>query len=688
MSLPRESIKTLCRMCDDRCGINVYLDEQDTIVDVDGSNHRWNKGRLCAKGRAGVDIFNHPDRLLKPLKKVDGQFVEIELEQALDEIAGQMKKIAEKYGARANSIWKGEALGFAQQEEMARRFIHAIGSPNYFSNDSQCFVGRWIGYSLVAGTWMPQPDFEQSRCIIFWGANPPSAHPNMTQYIMKAKENGATLIVVDTRLSNIARQADLFAQIKPGTDGALALGIVKLLIEKGLYDADFVERYTIGFDKLSAYTAQLSIAEICQETGLSRQVLDEIIVALQKAGHQVINYVGNGLEHHENGVNNIRAVACIDALLAGFDQKGGNSMPEGFGQRTLTLYDQMPLKELEPIGADLFPVLYDYRQECHTMTAINTLISDEPYPIKSMIITGANPALTNPNSLKVKQALSSLDLLVVRELFLTETAKLADYVLPAASFLERSELHTHLMHQVVTLTNRVKSIEGVQDEYTFLHDLAHRMGAGEFFPWDNEDQLNEWLVEPTGVSIETLKAHPLGYPYRPIIYRKWAERASRGEKPFNTRTGKVELFSQYLEDLGYDGLPRYKSPDYLANPDPEYPFTLITGARKMLLLHSRNRNIPRFAHAIPRAELELHPMDAQTIGVSTGDVVSLESPKGKIQVHVIVKHESEIMAGIVQLTHGWQDANVNLLTHDDIFDPIDGFPLMKAVKVKIERKAN
>src|SRR6056297_2379711 len=133
--------KSLCRMCDEHCGINIYTKDKK-IVNIDGSNHFWNKGKICAKGRAGVDFVNHPDRILKPLKKIDGKFVEIELEQAIDEIAKKLCDITEKHGARANSIWKGEALGFAQQEKLARRFIHAIGSPNYFSNDSQCFVGR------------------------------------------------------------------------------------------------------------------------------------------------------------------------------------------------------------------------------------------------------------------------------------------------------------------------------------------------------------------------------------------------------------------------------------------------------------------------------------------------------------------------------------------------------------------
>lgn len=682
MGSERNVTRSLCRMCDDHCGINVYV-ENDKIVDIDGSQHHWNNGRLCVKGRAGVDIVNHKDRILKPLKKINGEFVEITLEQALDEIAQQMKSITKQYGEEALSIWKGEAVGFAQQEGIARRFIRAIGSPNYFSNDSQCFVGRWIGYSLVAGSWMAQPDFQHSKCIILWGANPPNAHPNMTQYIMKAKENGAKIVVVDARLSNIGRQADIFVQIPPGTDGALAHGIIKLLIERDAIDHEFIDQYTVGFESLKSYSMDFDYEVVTKETGIKAEVLDAIVDAIEQGGNQVINYVGNGLEHHENGINNIRAVACIDALVAGFDQKGGNFMPEGLAFNELVIDNVKPLDAKEPIGRKDFPVLYEYRGECHTMKAMDTILTDDPYPLKSMIVIGANPVSTNPNSNKVRKALEQLDLLVVRELFMTETAELADYILPAASYLERSEMHCHGMHQVVTLTNRINTIDGVQDEYSFLHDLAHKLGAGEWFPWSNEDALNEWLLEPTGITIDTLKQHPEGYQYAPLSYKKWETRHKNGEKAFATDSGKVELFSEYLAKLGYDGLPIYHRPGYLENPDNDYPFTLITGARKMVYYHSRNHNIKRFRTAIPKAEVEIHPKDATALGVKTGDKVSVTSVIGSIDITVNVVDEKFILPGIVQITHGFRNANVNEITHDDRFDPIDGFPLMKAVKVSI-----
>ena len=339
----------------------------------------------------------------------------------------------------------------------------------------------------------------------------------------------------------------------------------------------------------------------------------------------------------------------------------------------------MPLGRVGPLGADRFPVLYDLRRECHTMTAIEAILGDDPYPLRAMIVTGANPASTNPNSTKVLRALESLDLLVVRDLFMTETAAVADYVLPAASFLERTELHAHAKYQIVSVTRQVVSWPEVQGEYNFWHDLAVRLGIGEHFPWEDETALNRWLLEPTGLTLEELEAHPEGVAYVSAPPRRWEETG------FATPSGKIEFTSRYLKDLGYDELPVYRRPAYRQAPDAEYPFVLITGARKLLYLHSRFRNIPRFLTAIPGPEVEVHPGDAAALGVTDGDAVRVTSRIGSLEIPVKVMAANEIPPGSLQITHGWKEANVNLITHDDRFDPISGFPLMGSVEVRVEK---
>jgi len=677
----RKHYTSLCRMCDNRCGINVYV-ENNRIVDITGlKEHKWNHGRICVKGRLGVEQVNAPDRILKPLKRVGNRWQEIDLEQAYDEIADKIKKIQNKWGKRAMSVWKGEALGFLTQEELARRFIHAIGSPNYFSNDSQCYVGRWIGYALVTGDWATQ-DFINTRCAVIWGSNPPYSQPNLTQAILKAKEKGAKIIVIDIRLSAIARQADEFVHIRPGTDGALALGIARQLIEDDCICHEFIDDYSHGFKDYADYVKKFSPEKVEKDTGIAAETVVRIAREIARHRPKVSIYAGNGLEHHENGINNIRAIACLDGLLGNLDEVGGNFIAEKPALKNLSLYKEKPLRHLDPIGADKFPVLYDFRQECHTMTAMDTILTGKPYPLKGMILSGANPALTNPNSLKVIKALKALNLLVVRELFMTDTATLANYVLPAASYLEHSELHFHPIHQILGLSRKIVTFPNCECDYIFYKKLASRLGAEKYFPWENEETLSEWMLEDTGITREELLNHPEGFEYKPRRYHKYKE------KKLSTSSGKFEFVSSYLKQYGYSYLPEYIPPTYISKPNPEYPYVLVTGARKVFYTHGRNRNFKCCRSAIPNPEIEIHPIDAENIGVTSGDIVTVTSTVGSIDIPVNVVHSSHILPGVTQVTHGWKESNVNLLTHDDRNDPIDGFPLMKSVEVNIIRKTD
>ena len=675
-------VQSLCRMCNDHCGINVYLDrDSGRVVDIDGlENHPWNRGRLCIKGRMGVDLANAPDRLKKPLKKVGGAWKTIELETALDEVAERIISLRKQYSERSLGVWKGEAVGFQTQEGLARRFAHAAGSPNYFSNDSQCFVGRWIGFVLVQGVW-GFPEFSKANCIMLWGANPPYSHPNMTQEIMACRERGGSLIVVDSRLSAIARQADMFLQLRPGTDGSLALGIARELIHNGHMDREFIEKYSIGFEPYAEYVEGFTPQRVADDTGLKPSEVVKAAGVIARAMPRVIHWVGNGLEHHVNGINNVRAIACLEGIQGSLDIEGGNYYCERPPLRELNLYDEFSLRHLDPIGANQYPVLYDFRHECHTMLAMDAILNNTPYPIRGLILTGANPALTNPNSAKVVKALSSLDLFVVRDIFMSETAELAHYVFPAATYLEHSEIHVHEMQQILGISPRIISTPAPYDDYYFWRGLARRMGFEQYFPWQSVDELNDWLLADTGITRQQLLDHPEGIAYLPKHYLKYRENG------FNTPSGKFEFVSEYLNSYGYEYLPEYKAPECYAHPNPEYPFALITGARKVVFYHGRYHNLETSRSAIPAPDIELHPDDAAQLKVKTGDMVRVTSSVGSLEIPVKVMGPREILPKVAQITHGWREANVNLITHDDINDPINGFPLMKSVQVKIEKSS-
>ncbi len=674
-------VPTLCRMCDTRCGIDVHIENQvlTDITPLEG--HPVNQGRMCPRGGAALDLFYHRDRILKPLKRVaDGSFKEIPYDQALGEISDKMKALKAKHGARSVGVWKGEGLGFYQQEGYARRFVHGFGSPNYFSNDSACYNGRYLGYHLVCGFWNSYPAFDRARLIILLGTNPPICHPPFMREFADARSKGAKLVMIDPRLNPVACYADIFAQPYPGTDGALVWGLIRYLIKTKNYDAEFVNRYAIGFEKIVAYADKFTPEYVEQQTGIFGHVVEEIARLIIKNRPEISIFPGAGLEHHENGVNCVRALAILSCLSGALGLPSGLWRPEPLGVRSLTLYDALPLDDQGPIGADKFPVLYDIRKECHTMMAMDYMLGKGAYPLRGIILAAANPAVSNPNTRKVEKALSSLDLLVVNDFFMTKTARLAHYILPAATFLEREELHFYPTRHRVNITRKVAQVEGIKDEYELWHDLAHCLGFGEkYFPWKDDREVNRWLLEPTGLSVEELRRFPCGYEYKPVRSQKHLC------EQLPTPSGKLEFASPYLKKLGLSEIPEYHPPYHRATADDSYPFVLTTGARKSLFYHSRHQNIPRFRTVHTEAEMEIHPADAAGLGIEDGEKVRVVSEMGALVIRAAVKHHAELRQGVVEIYHGWEDSRVNFLTFDHINDPISGFPLLKAVPVRIEK---
>ena len=674
-------VKTLCRMCDNRCSIDVHVRDGNMVEITPGEGNPSNQGRMCPRGGAALDMFYHPNRISKPLKRQsDGSFVEISRETAIAEIADKMLEIKNRYGARSMGVWKGEAIGFLQQEEYARRFAHAFGTPNYFSNDSACYNGRFLGHILVTGFWNPFANYARADLILLFGTNPPVSHPPFMAEFADAKANGANLVVIDPRLNPIACYADIFAQPLPGTDGALAWGLIRYLVKAGEYDHKLVERYSIGFEAVAGYSEKFTPEYVEQQTGVYAHVVVRIAQLIIENRPKVSFYMGTGLEHHNNGVDSIRALVILSCLTGTLDIDCGLTWPEDMQRNKLTLYKELPLEKEKPIGADRFPVLYDLRKECHSMTAMDYMLGRGDYPLKGLIVTAANPAVTNPNTRKVEEALGCLDLLVVNELFMTRTARLANYILPAVTFLERSEIHIDTKYQRVYLTNRVADMPGTKDEYMLWHDLAHRLGFGErYFPWENETQVNRYILEPSGIRLEQLQAHPEGIQYKPVTFKKHLSR------PLPTASGKIELASPYLKKLGFAEIPEYVPPYHLRERSDEYPFLLTTGARKTLFYHSRHQNLAHFRKLHPKAEVEIHPDDAAGLGISHREPVRIVSRFGELVIEAKIVHKAELRRGVIEVYHGWEDWRINFTTFDHINDPISGFPLLKGVPVRIEK---
>ncbi len=674
-------VQTLCRMCDSRCGIRVRI-ENGVLTDIrPAENMPVNRGRICPRSKAALQVFYHPDRLTRPLKKKrDGGFETIELARALDEIAERIQAVKDAFGPQAMGVWKGEAVGFQQQEEYVRRFVGALGSPNYFSNDSACFKGRDLGHRLVTGFGMQIPDFSNSGLIVLIGTNTPVCHPPFMGELADARAQGARLVVVDPRLNPIGCLADIYAQPVPGTDGAFAWGLINQLIQKGAYDKELVNRHVVGFDRVADYAKTFTPRHVEMQSGILAGVVVRTAELLIASMPNVSVFCGAGVEHNEGGVNAVRAYVILSCLCGAVDLHSNLFWAEPPALNDLRL-DPVPLPDgCEPIGSRQFPVLYKRAHECHTMIAMDHILGLDGYPLRGLLMTGANPAVTNPNTRKVRQAFDALDIFVVSDFFLTATARQAHYVLPAGTFLERSELHVFHKFQQMALTRRVARVEGVLNEYTLWRELALRLGFGEtYFPWPDESDVNRYLLRGTGISLEDFADHPEGIAYLPVRERKYLTR------PFPTPSGKLEFVSSYLKSLGLDELPVYRPPRYRRDGSNEYPFVLTTGGRKTLLYHSCHQNIPGFREIHRDAEVEIHPEDAASLNVQTGDAVRIISRIGAIEIRARVVHHSELRPGVVEVYHGWEDTPINLVTPDSVNDPISGFPLLKGVPVKIEK---
>jgi len=316
----------------------------------------------------------------------------------------------------------------------------------------------------------------------------------------------------------------------------------------------------------------------------------------------------------------------------------------------------------------------------------DTLLTSKPYPVKAMIVAGSNPVLTWPNTNKFKEALGKLDFLVVMDLFMTETAKMADMVLPADSFLERSGLinmYAAAALPYVMLRKKVVQIGECWSDLKFWLELAKRMGYGEHFPWKDEEELFDYLLEPANMTVKYLNEEkPEGLFYTDLNY-KWYEK-----KGIRTPSGKIELYSTGMEKLGYNPLPIHIEPQEspVSTPDlaGEYPLILTTGARVLGNVHSQLRNIPRLRRRYPEPLVEIHPDSAARYGIEDGKMAIVETKRGYIEIKALVT--GDILPGVVNIPHGWDEANVNILTDEAPADTVVGNPALKALLCRMRKK--
>jgi len=677
-----KEILTDCTLCYHSCGCKVTVEEGKALKVRGLESHPLNKGRLCPKGASALDVVYSPERIKRPLKRVNGDFVEISWDQALDEIAEKLLDLKARFGPQALGVFSG-SIGVENLEMagLVQRFKAAFGSPNFFSVESVCYRMRIRVRQMTFGRY-PVEEMD-SNLYILWGHNPDQSDFPLKFALKKNRDKGAKLVVIDPKRIELADKADMYLRIRPGTDGALALALMHVIVNENLYDRDFIEQHTFGFDKLVPHVQKYS-PEWAQET--TWVPADDIRkLARLFAGTKGASIFQGTCTHDQtaNGTQNSRAFCVLQAITGNINVPGGwvTAPAPRFGSIALNV-------EGDPIGSDQYPLFFEMWGRKSPYGVVTVVPENIPGKLKAFLVVGGNPLVSMPDSNAFREAFNKLDLLVVHDLFMTETAKPAHYVLPACSHLEKwGVAYTYnVCHCIPFIMLRKKCIEPLHEswsEWRLFTELGKRLGMGPQFPWRSEEEMVGFELAPSGYSFDyLLNEKPEGVLY---AEKKYAS----PDGLFRSPSGRIEIYSEALEKVGFDPLPTFLEPERGPKRGDrkflkKYPLILSSGNRNLYYTHSQQRGVKALQKASPEPLAEIGPKTAEDFGLKDGDMAVVETNRGEVKMKVRV--DERVAEGVVLVPHGWGgEANANLLTDVQCREPIMGYPDMKSLQCNIRK---
>jgi len=787
-----ERIPGFCALCRSRCGcISVVEDGRLVAVEPDPT-HPTGKS-LCVKGRAAPELVYSPDRLLHPVRRTrpkgepDPGWVRISWEEALDWTAEQMRKVAARPGPEAVAFAVTTAAGTAMSDGLAwvERLIRLFGSPNIIYAAELCGWHRDFATAYTFGTDIGTPDFARAACLLLWGHNPSTSFLAQATAAAEAKSRGAALIVVDPRRAGLANRADQWLRVRPGTDGALALGLSGVMIGEGWYDREFIRDWSTGpflvrddtdrfltaadlagdgapenyvaWDRVSArpvvyargtagFAEPISepmlrgsvtcatlagpvacrpafdrFAELClayppvrveRITGVpAAQVVETARLLWER--RPVAYFHWTGLEQHTNATQTVRAISLLYALTGSFDAPGGNvrlSRPSVNDLAPLALLpDAQRTKALGFAERPLGPG----RQGWVTARDVyRAILSGEPYPVRGLLGFGSNLLLSQPDTETARAALAQLEFLVYADLFLTPTAALADVVLPVASAWERQGLRVGFGlsqdgEALIQLRAPVVAPRGeARSDTRIVCELAGRLGLGEQFFGGDEDAGHRYVLEPSGVTLEEVRAKRGGVrvPLEPR-YRRYAELAGDSAAGLATPSRRVEIYAQRFLEHGQAPLPEYVEPaaSPVSRPDLALRYPLVlTSAKWVQFCHSQHRGLPRLRAQVPDPLVEMNPAAAAALGIAPDDWVIIETPKAAMRARA--RFNASLAPDVVCAQFGWwqacdrlglpgypvegpASANYNGTIGTETADPISGTIPLRSYLCQVRRAA-
>lgn len=694
-------LKSVCRSCHGGCGVLMHV-QDGRLVKVEGDRDApLNHGRLCPIGTITVDLVYHPDRLKYPLRREgprgSGQWRRISWDEAFDEIVDRLDRIRTEFGPEAIALGTGTGRHHIR---WVSRFGHALGTPNWCEPGfAQCFHPRVNTCILTFGDF-PVSDFTGGTppaCMLFWGHNPLNSGPDgETRFnVREALDHNPEIIVVDPRETELARRAAVWLQLRPGTDDALALALLNVIIDEKLYDAPFVTRWTYGFDALAEHVRAYTPEWAEPITWVPADKIRAAARLFARAKPAMMEW-GCAIEHTPNCIQTVRAISLLPAITGNIDVPGGWVFGmHGIGRFPSLIENLTPEANAKRLGADRFKLLAGEGADlpaAHIPTLLQAMREGKPYPVKAFLVFGNNTLTTYANSKLVYDSLMKLDFMVCADLFMTPTAELADIVLPAALWPELDQvagLPTVAANVVLANQRAVRTFECKSDEEIFV-ELARRLKL----PCGTEpvEAVLDAQLKAGGLDMTFAELKQRGSVVVPFKYRKYEDGG------FKTPTGKLELYSTRLKDMGYAPLPSYEEPPEspLSRPDvaADFPLVLTTGARISNFFNSEHRQVEKLrkAHRDPIAEI--HPDTAQRYGIKNREWMWIETRRGRI------KQRARVTTGIdprvIAAQHGWWfpeepapdhgvwRANANMLTDNQPpYDPAMGTYQLRALLCRV-----
>jgi len=640
-------IPTFCDICFWKCGAIAHV-RDGKLWKLEGNpEDPLCRGRLCPRGTGGVGAHTDPDRLRTPLIRVSERGEEkwkaVSWEQALDYIAERMSRISAEHGPESMALFSHGIGG-----TFFKHLFKAYGSPNLAAPSfAQCRGPRDVGFKLTFGDDVGSPertDIANSRCLVLIGSHlGENMHNTQVQEFSEAVSKGASIIVVDPRFSTAASKAKHYLPIRPGTDLALILAWMNVLVTEKLYDADYVEKHGFGFEQFAASLAGFTPEWAFPETGIEPGVIRE--TAREMARHRPATLVHPGRHSNWYGDDSqrSRAVALLNALLGSWGRKGGFYMPSSM-ELPAYPYPKYPKAARGPL--DNPGKRYPFAHEAITTGIREATISGKPYPVKGWMVYATNLLNALPNEEETLRAIRQLDLLVVVDVIPSELAGWADVVLPETVYLERyDDLNPELFREPFIALRQpvVAAPHDQKPNWWIARELGRRLGLGAYFPWKDIEDYLETRLSRAGHSFAELKRKGVIRGKRPPIYFEEGVPAE-----FDTPSGRIEFYSTQLEKAGFDPVPRYTPPD----PGPPGSFRLLFG-RAPMHTFGRTQSNRLLSDLMEENAVWLNADVARRLGFRSGDYVILRNQDGKPSNRVRVKVTQRIRPDCVFLVHGF-----------------------------------